>query len=317
MPIILDTDIGGEPDDALALALAAGLPGLSLVITSDEHNGRRAKMARQLLDLLMRSDVPVVAGRDLGHQDNWAAEGLVTQSIPSQPTDVLAAVDAVLRRTAEPVMWVGTGPMSNLADVMAANPAARRLMIIQAGGSHSWFTDRAEPTIGADIDAARSVLSADIPLVLLPAEVTMDILNVIDRDAIEYKIVARSKDPACTILRDHMDLWLDHHRASIDQSALMALALAVDSKHFTTSPRSISLDSVGRIQNGEHAVLMVDAVDYHAFNSWCIPLLANIEDQHRTISRSSMPTIRARTASEILISYHREVGQGDSGNDMV
>lgn len=45
-PLILDTDIGGEPDDALALAIAAGLPSLALVITSDESGGRRARLAR-------------------------------------------------------------------------------------------------------------------------------------------------------------------------------------------------------------------------------------------------------------------------------
>ncbi|MGF6885504.1 pyrimidine-specific ribonucleoside hydrolase [Nocardia sp. GAS34] len=300
MPIILDTDIGGEPDDALALALAAGLPDLSLVITGDEHDGRRAKLARQLLDLLMRSDVPVVAGRDLGRRDNWAAESLVLPGVPDQSTDVIGAVDALLSASPEPVIWVGTGPMSNLADVLSALPAARELLIVQAGGSHSWFTDRPEPTIGADLPAARTILSAGIPMQLLPAEVTMGVLNVIDRDAIEYKVIARSDDPACIALRNHMDLWFDQHRGDFDQTALLTLAFAVDLSHFTVSPRAIELDQVGRIQPGEHVVMMADAVDYRAFNSWCIPRLANLENQHRAIPRPSLPPIRALTAVEIL-----------------
>jgi hypothetical protein len=54
--VVVDTDIGGDPDDALALAAAArAVPGLSLVVTTDETGagqgyGQRARFARHLLD---------------------------------------------------------------------------------------------------------------------------------------------------------------------------------------------------------------------------------------------------------------------------
>ncbi|MGF6885499.1 pyrimidine-specific ribonucleoside hydrolase [Nocardia sp. GAS34] len=306
MAIILDTDIGGEPDDALALAVAAGLPELSLVITSDEHNGRRAKMARQILDLLMRSDVPVVAGRDLGRTENWAAEGIVPPGVPDQPTDVLTAVDALLGRTPEPVMWVGTGPMSNLADVLTAFPtAAQRLVVTQVGGSLAWYTDRPEPTIEADLPAARAVLSARTLLRLLPVETTMHLLNAIDRDAVEYDIIARADDPVSTMLRKHMEVWFDHHRSSIDQSALLALALAVDPRLFTVTPSSIGLDPVGRLQSGEHSVLMVDTFEHLTFRAWSVPLVAGIKDLPDRAIPSLLP-IRAQTAREMIEVYQPE-----------
>ena len=51
LPVILDADIGGEPDDAMALVIAAReLPELTLVVTSDEMSGQRARFARLLLD---------------------------------------------------------------------------------------------------------------------------------------------------------------------------------------------------------------------------------------------------------------------------
>lgn len=57
-PLILDTDIGGDPDDAIAVALAARrFPERALVITTDEHRGGRARFARQFLDLLGRPEV--------------------------------------------------------------------------------------------------------------------------------------------------------------------------------------------------------------------------------------------------------------------
>ena len=66
LPVILDADIGGEPDDAMALVIAAReLPELTLVVTSDEMSGQRARYARLLLDAAGRPDVLVVAGRQL------------------------------------------------------------------------------------------------------------------------------------------------------------------------------------------------------------------------------------------------------------
>ena len=58
-PLIIDTDIGGDPDDTLALAAAAlTVPELALVITCDETGppapGQRARLARALLDLAGR-----------------------------------------------------------------------------------------------------------------------------------------------------------------------------------------------------------------------------------------------------------------------
>jgi hypothetical protein len=73
--VIIDTDIGGDPDDAIALVLAARrLPELALVVTCDELGGERARFARHLLDLLGRGDVPVVAGADVTFTDERAID---------------------------------------------------------------------------------------------------------------------------------------------------------------------------------------------------------------------------------------------------
>lgn len=314
--VILDTDIGGEPDDALAVAVAAGFRDLSLVITSDEHDGRRAKMARFLLDLLMRSDVPVVAGRDLGRVDNWAADGFVPGGVEEQPTDVVAAVEDVLGRTSERVLWVGAGPMSNLADVLAAVPAAvERLVVIQVAGSRTWLPDRAEPNIGADLPAARAVLSSGVLMKLLPVEVTSHPFNVIDRESNEYDVLARSRELACTKLRAHMDFWLEHHRSSIDQSALIALALMQHKPLFTESPTRIDLDEIGRIQEGEHMVTMVEDLDLLAFKLWCMPLPAAIDDLRSKAVRPASPSVRAWTIQETIEAYLAERSRSGGGKE--
>jgi hypothetical protein len=64
MKIHLDTDLGGDPDDACALALLLGLPGVELVgvTTSTDSGGARAGYVAHVLALAGRTGVPVAAG---------------------------------------------------------------------------------------------------------------------------------------------------------------------------------------------------------------------------------------------------------------
>src|SRR5262245_23680130 len=64
VPIILDTDIGSDVDDAYALVLAARSPQLDLRAVTTVHGkvDVRAAIARKLLDQMGRRDVPVASG---------------------------------------------------------------------------------------------------------------------------------------------------------------------------------------------------------------------------------------------------------------
>ena len=66
-PIILDTDIGTDVDDAMALALALASPELEIVGITVVHGDAplRARIARKLLEFAGRTEIPVVAGLSL------------------------------------------------------------------------------------------------------------------------------------------------------------------------------------------------------------------------------------------------------------
>jgi hypothetical protein len=61
---IIDTDIGTDVDDAMAISLAALSPDLEILGVTTVHADAplRARIARKLLDLAGRNDVPVVSG---------------------------------------------------------------------------------------------------------------------------------------------------------------------------------------------------------------------------------------------------------------
>src|SRR5262249_56741338 len=64
LPILLDTDVGTDVDDAIAMALLLAAPELDLravtTVSGDVH--LRARIAKKLLALGGRGDVPVAAG---------------------------------------------------------------------------------------------------------------------------------------------------------------------------------------------------------------------------------------------------------------
>jgi hypothetical protein len=161
--VILDTDIGRDVDDAIAVAAAAAtVPELALVITCDEYGGQRARFARHLLDLLGRRDVPVVAGADLGNSRFFCVDGLISEHVPDQPSDLEEAVETVSAAASLPVRWVGMDPMSNLARLADTRPdLLARMEVTQMGGALRYRDPtRAEHNFRLDPDAARHAMAA-------------------------------------------------------------------------------------------------------------------------------------------------------------
>src|SRR5213076_22366 len=98
LSFILDTDIGTDVDDALALAFAVRHPALDLraVTTVSGDTVRRARIAKKLLLLAERNDIEVAAGvageqsqarrsPEAGHED--AMLGQVDGELPLSERD--------------------------------------------------------------------------------------------------------------------------------------------------------------------------------------------------------------------------------------
>lgn len=285
MPLILDADIGSAPDSAITVAIAAAQPNLSLVLTSDESDGRRARLARHLLDLLGRTDVPVVAGRELGGEAIWIAGDSNLEKTATQHGggDVRAAVETVLSGHNGQVSWVGLGPMSNLADLLSTNPeVSHRLAVTLAGGGHRFSPTPAERNIALDIPAARTVISAGVRPTIAPSRVAVFILNTETVDTTGYKILARSTNPISTLLRNQMDQWFAQFSPYSDQHGPLSLALALGADFIETEPTNLDLDDVGCIQPGGHAATRAHHVNYVALGHWFTHQLAEIETYGET-----------------------------------
>ncbi len=189
--IILDTDIGTDVDDCLALAFILGSPEFQLEGITCVYGdvGLRARMTRKLLDLRGRNDVPVYLGTSeplLGLQPvYWGGHegrGLVEPTGDLDGIETESAVDYIVRTVlAHPdeIHLIAIGPLTNIALAFTRDPRVARSLgglTIMGGalrGPQNLHLRYVEHNILCDPEAAHVVLSAEIPKTLVPLDVTL------------------------------------------------------------------------------------------------------------------------------------------------
>jgi len=135
IPIVIDTDVGADPDDALALTLALASPEVDVrgvTIVSGDVTWR-AQIATRLLGMAGRSDVPVFLGRGEPHQMLGAeGEGLLDRPYhgPEATVQATPAVDWLLAESRRSSFHlVAIGPLTNVAAAIEEDRAfAGRLL---------------------------------------------------------------------------------------------------------------------------------------------------------------------------------------------
>ncbi len=194
--IILDTDIGDDIDDALALGLILASPELELlgVTTVFINTIARARQARTVLQIAGRRDVPVAAGcgaafsprlalpfdprqRYLeGELPNQDASCLPESDLP--PLDQRHAVDFLIDTLMAgngDIIPVTIGAMTNLAMAMVKEPRiiARIPKIVSMAAAFD--QQISEWNIRCDPVAAAIVMSSGAPLDIIGLDVTMKV----------------------------------------------------------------------------------------------------------------------------------------------
>jgi purine nucleosidase len=190
--LVLDTDIAGDIDDALCLALALASPELELlaVTTVGGESLLRARVARRILELAGREDVAVHAGCRVpllgGDAFNWfghEGHGLL-ESGTSPKVERAHGVDALLALSEQhPGLEIAAvGPLTNLAVALAKDPDfATRVGRLTVMGGHirqvayrgHVFPHGVDYNLCSDPHASLLVLRSGIPTRLVTADVTL------------------------------------------------------------------------------------------------------------------------------------------------
>jgi len=255
IPIILDTDIGGDIDDAFALGLVLASPELDLraVTTVSGDTQVRARIAAKLLQSAGRRDVPVAAG-EMGKpldtsQASWG-EGFSSPAL--RPGNTLDLIKAEVDRGHGETVLVAIGPLSNIAAFLQKYPEEKKQIkrIVLMGGSIArGYYPNSGPTgeynIAADATASQVVFSSGVPILMAPLDVTARLqIEAPGRE----RLFAHS-GPVIQALHELYVLWA---RATPDLQGVptlhdpMAVSLLIDPGLCTTSPLAIEIDGQGR-----------------------------------------------------------------------
>jgi purine nucleosidase len=188
--VILDTDIGTNPDDYLALALVLASPELELLAVTTAYGdvAVRARIALKLLRLRGLHGLPVAMGADrpllrqrpvywAGHEGQGLLEPADEALQPSKQHAVDLIVEAVTAHPRE-ITLVAIGPLTNVALAFLREPrlagslAGLVVMGGVVGGAHALHLPWTEHNFRSDPEAAQIVLSAGAPVTIVPLDIT-------------------------------------------------------------------------------------------------------------------------------------------------
>ncbi len=197
--LILDVDTG--TDDAVAIMLAALHPAIDLVAVTTVNGNVGVQHCTdntlRVLDHIGRSDIRVYEGADRPfvrrgvpvinrYEDGgekYHPEELPVPPARSKKADKTAVEFLIetYRAATDPIVLMPTGPLTNIAAALAADPAFVKRVpeIIIMGGGYAFgnVTATAEFNFWADAEAAARVLNAGFEkLTLVPLDATHEAL---------------------------------------------------------------------------------------------------------------------------------------------
>ena len=212
-PAVLDTDIGTDVDDVLALALLLRAPEVDLVGVTTVYGDTtlRARMARAVCDRLGRADVVIAAGarQTLTNRPVWwpGHEGQGIPDLDRVPIDDRLDAGAYLRHVAQEhagkLDLFAIGPLTNVAAAIAADRSfASALNHLYVMGGAFW-REEAEHNIACDPEAADVVFRSGIPL----SACGLDVTNRVWLREPEARAIGRAPGELGAILEDQIRRW--------------------------------------------------------------------------------------------------------------
>jgi purine nucleosidase len=295
--LILDTDIGSDVDDALALAFALQHPDIDLlaVTTVSGDTLRRARIAKKLVVLAGRGDIEVAAGEpgeqsqphrhaEAGHEDAMLGEGGDDLEISERDAVTLLLDEC----EAAPTEVAVVGMQSNIAAALERDPSfsetVERLVVMGGVFAPVRFLDVTLPptvdhNLNVDQPASIRALNAGANTLYVPADVTMSTWLTAPQLA-----RLRTGDALCRELARQIDIWVPHMRAGgrgiiPDEYVCLlhdplAVACTVDRRFVTTEtvPITVAMHH-GHVRTfidraaGAPAE-MVTSVDWQAFSEF-------------------------------------------------
>ena len=195
---IIDTDIGDDIDDAFAVALALRSPELHIlgITTAYGDTELRAQLLDRYLGAIGRADIPVAAGVATPHTNVFTQAAYAHQAPERKHPDAVAFLLDQIRAHPGQITLIAIGPLFNVQAAIERDPATFRQLrrvVIMGGSIYRGYGDdmngvprppEPEWNIKCDPAGARALLSAGVPVFMMPLDSTQIPLKAPAQEAI-------------------------------------------------------------------------------------------------------------------------------------
>ncbi|MFD0715799.1 nucleoside hydrolase [Paenibacillus sp. GCM10027626] len=256
--VIIDTDIGDDIDDALALFLALRSPELEIagITTVYKNVQARAQIVSSMLHAAGRSDIPVIPGASrpllsgelygkpvqLEEMPFQFLDEMREQPVSAQLTATEFIIQTALQAE-QPITLITLGALTNVALALRVKPeiAAKISKIVVMGGAYDMNVS--EYNFSCDPIAAQIVLGAGIKIIAVGLDVTFRCL-LSDEQTAAFR---ESKDNVAKLIMKMRQYWLSHHIYLHDP---LAIAVAYREDFVTLERRKIDIETRGEYTRG-------------------------------------------------------------------
>lgn len=271
IPIVIDTDFGGDPDDAVALSYALACPELEIraIISADEYQSDHR--ARALTSFLQASgkSIPVFAGADLGNTRLFFLEKDVDRRLTINALTPTQSIKPILAKLAQDQgQYLSIGGLTNLAKLHHDFPELiKQLKITIMGGAiHYRKPGMAEHNVRLDLSAARTIFNSDLNTSWVLSDHTFVEELKVQKGHALYTYFASSEKPSNQMVHRNLDNFFE----KLFPDSRLHDPLAVSSVFLPTvkfERKSLQFSEKGEFNESDtgRAIKVSQSVDYSQF----------------------------------------------------
>lgn len=263
--VFIDTDMGLDVDDAMAITLALRSPEINIqgMSTVWGDTSARARRVIKLVELALGKapSFPISAGSKVPlarkRSTDWdeleskqlLAESSTGKVSPLSATELL--IETIDQHPQE-VTVVAIGPLTNIAQVFKAEPTIvqkiKRLIVMGGVFAEHSGLPQVEYNIGSDPEAADIVFNAKCPTTLISLDVTTQVVM----GKSQARALRLTNKPAAIMLAHMADFWwnLQGEKSSPMHDPL-AVAALLSPNHFKTQTGFVHVDLDSQARAGQ------------------------------------------------------------------
>lgn len=249
VPVILDTDIGGDIDDTWALCMMLGCPqiDLKLVVTASDDTPTKTRLAAKILERTGRTDVPLGIGKKTSEealqQAAWLGDYSLEKYKGAVHADGVQAMIDMINGSKTKITLCVIGPQTNIAEALRRDPsiAEKARVVSMAGSVYRGYGGKStrdpEWNVFKDIQAARAVFAAPWEITITP----LDTCGIVILKGERYGAVANAAAARAKTVIENYTQWANRKHFPENESSVLFDTVAA---YLTFSETALDMKTV-------------------------------------------------------------------------